>query len=459
MRLPCLLLSVAACTASASEVAPPGDTVFFPTGMATAPDDSVLFVANANGNLQYDSGSIAVLDLSMIDAVASAWTSAQAIPSGCIQETDHVETLQCDLAGETTKTLFRTGAGVRIGNFATDVAVQNLGSGNYRVFVPTRGDPSIAWADWNGQSQALSCASTGGAFALCDDAHRLSFVHNDPTLAQMPPEPFEVFADSDYAIVTHLTTGAITLVTSPADPMQVQIADVVVGLFQPDPLTGLTGTTGVAGRTPTTTPGAPDLVYVGSRSEARVQTLTVGHPADQGPGIPPYIVEGEYFFLDGVGNNAGGSTDTRGMRFSPTGDLLYLINRKPAALQIVDTSLDAQGVPNNTPVGASALCRQPSQLAVVNFGDPVAGERAYVTCFLDGQIYVVDPTGVSSVEDVIDVGRGPYAVAAAPSRKKIYVTNFLENTIAVIDIAPTSTTRNRVVLRIGTPTIPTTTPQ
>jgi hypothetical protein len=34
------------------------------------------------------------------------------------------------------------------------------------------------------------------------------------------------------------------------------------------------------------------------------------------------------------------------------------------------------------------------------------------------------------------------------------VSNFLEDTVAVIDVSPTSKTRDRVVLRIGIPTVP-----
>ena len=40
-------------------------------------------------------------------------------------------------------------------------------------------------------------------------------------------------------------------------------------------------------------------------------------------------------------------------------------------------------------------------------------------------------------------------IQTAPPRKKVYVTNFLEDTVAVIDASPTSIYHNRVVLRIG----------
>jgi DNA-binding beta-propeller fold protein YncE len=263
----------------------------------------------------------------------------------------------------------------------------------------------------------------------------------------MPDEPFNVFADSagQFAVITHLTSGAVTLIDSPIGGAA-EISDVAVSLFAPDQLTGLRGATGVAGRTPGS---AGDIVYVGARSESRIQTLTVGRPVN---GSLPYFVQGDWFFLDTVGNpQVGGSTDTRGMTFSPDGNTLYVVNRRPASLQVFDTSLGPTGFPNNQGRGGVAICREGSEVSVVDAGD---GERAYITCFQDGQLYVIDPRGTASVADIIDVGRGPYSVRAAPTRKKLYVTNFLEDTIAVIDISPTSQYRNRVVLRIGTPRAP-----
>src|SRR6185369_11235388 len=147
-----------------------------------------------------------------------------------------------------------------------------------------------------------------------------------------------------------------------------------------------------------------DIVYVGSRSEDRIQTFTVGRPIN----AAPVLLTGSFFFLDGVGNGSNinsGSNDTRSMAFSPSGDRLYLVNRKPPSLQIFDTSIGPTGVPRNALAGAVDICRQASTVTVVDSGD---GERAYVTCFQDGQVYVVDPRGTGRVEDVITVGRGPY---------------------------------------------------
>lgn len=452
-------LGGAGCTASSEDVDPEPDQLFFPTGAAVSPDGARLFVANANSDLKFNSGSISVVPLASVESVVGGWLGSRVGPDGqpvatcddttpppCCRDADFTETLVCDEGQFLSES---SAQGVKIGNFATDLALQDLGDGRLRLVVPTRGDPSISWADWVPELDRLSCTERGDGFDLCDDAHRLAFVNNDDDDGSIPDEPFGVFADSagQFAMVTHLTTGSVTLIDSPRDGLAV-VTDIAREVFVADPSNGIRGATSVAGRTPHA-PG--DIVYVGSRSEDRVQTFTVGRPVN---GAPPFLIMGSWFFLDGVGNGSNANSnasDTRGMAFSPSGDRLYLLNRKPPSLQILDTSLTPTGVPRNELVGAVDVCRQASTVSVIDPGD---GERAYLTCFQDGQIYVIDPRGRGRVEDIITVGRGPYAVAPAPDGKRLFVTNFLEDTIAVIDLVPGSPTRNRVVLRIGEPRTP-----
>ncbi len=402
------VIAMAGCTASSDDVQPDELRLFFPTGAVVSPDGTRLFVTNANADLTYSSGSIAVLPLPSIESVIAGWLADRTIPASCGRDAEFSETLVCEeelFLGETRD------VGVRIGNFATDIALQDLGGGALRLIVPTRGDPSIAWANWDPGAGRLSCDDEhpDERFPSCDGAHRLSFVLNDDTRPAIPEEPFGVFASSadEYAIVTHLTTGRVTLIDSPRNGV-VQVTDIQSGIFEPDPTSGLIGATGVAGRTPNARGG---IVYVGSRSEDRIQTFTVGRPLNN---AAPFLITGSWFFLDGVGNNSNansGASDTRGMAFSPTGDRLYLLNRRPPTLQVLDTSIGPTGVPNNEVIGAVDVCRQASTVTVVDSGD---GERAYLTCFQDGQIYVVDPRGRGRVEDIVTVGSGPYAVAAAP---------------------------------------------
>jgi DNA-binding beta-propeller fold protein YncE len=193
----------------------------------------------------------------------------------------------------------------------------------------------------------------------------------------------------------------------------------------------------VAGRTP----GQPgDVVYVTSRSENRVQTFTIAESGDHARLVPS-----SYFFLDRVGTNNGASSDTRGLVFGQGGDVGYFMNREPPSLAVVDTSIGADGVPRNLVTGGTDLCREASGLAVADLGD---GERVFVSCFTEGELYVIDPRAGVEVEAIATVGRGPFGVAVSAARKKLYVTNFFENSIAVIDLTPGAPTQYRVVLRI-----------
>ncbi len=521
--LVCALVCGAAigCTASGADVQPPRDQLAFPTGMKVSPDGKVLFVVNANSELRYDSGSIDVVDLGRVVSLIKSWRDplpdplmppplkdcpsfvnglpAMASPDdaklSCKCDPNNTQTLVCDEAY-----FINRDAGVRVGNFATDLSVQNLGSGAnpLRLFVPTRGDPSVAWADFDGTS--LHCTAGSDPYPLCDDAHRLSSLYSDPDLEGLPNEPFAVFADAfpsvdaagnpvthGFAMVTHLASGAVTLIDAPADSSKVQITDILVGVFG-DPSTAARGATSIAALRPVrkaSSPppppppppgpgeGAPELVpeslYVVSNTDNRVQQFTVG----MRNGAAGYLLPGTSFLLDAVGMMAGGSGDSRAIQFSADTERLYLVNRSPPSLQVWDTSIGPSGTPNHTLLGSSDLCREGSAAAVAGAridGDKFdnSNERVYVTCFQDGQIYVVNPFGQSQVEDIVSVGRGPYAAVAlrtvdpalpmppppTPPRNYLFVSNFLEDTIAVIDITPDSSTRNRVVLRIGTPRAP-----
>ena len=275
MRSVLFAVVLAGCTASSEEVRPEPDELFFPTGAAVSPDERFLFVANANSELRYDSGTVAVIDLDRVDAVANGWVTAGET-SGCEQDPDRRETLACPEAN-----FMLPDAAARIGNFATDIAIQDTDDGTLRLIVPTRGDPSIAWLDFDGTR--LSCNEGAQGFTLCDEGHRLAYVHDDPDLALVPDEPFDAYADSagQYAVVTHLSTGAVTLIDSPIGQNAV-VADEMTGLFAADPLSGFRGSTGISAR-----PGSNGIIYVGSRTEDRVQMLTVGRPVN---GALPYLV-------------------------------------------------------------------------------------------------------------------------------------------------------------------------
>jgi DNA-binding beta-propeller fold protein YncE len=426
-------LLVTGCTASAAEVRPPADELFFPTGLAVSPDERHLFVVNANSQLTYDSGTVLAIDLGEVDEAVDRWLVDGEIRDGCERDPSFPDIIECDEAE-----FIEAGAGVRIGNFAANVAIQQRAGADLRLVVPVRGDPSVTWINWDDESGTLDCGDSGG-FPLCDEDHRLTRFRGDDSLPQIDDEPYGVYVDSEsqYAAVTHLVAGAVTLVDLAGSSPE--LTDQAENLFFANSF-GAVGSVGVAGRRP----GGPgDLLYVTSRSENRVQTFGVVRA-----GGVPRLTLSSFFLLDSLGALAQASTDARGIAFSADGDRAYVLNRLPPTVALIDTRLDAQGFPVNDIDGGADICREAVGIVVADVGD---GERAYVSCFQDGELYVVDRRGGMHVEEVTTIGRGPFGIAAAPGRARLYIANFFDDSISVVDLTPGVPNRYRVALRIGVP--------
>ena len=137
--------------------------------------------------------------------------------------------------------------------------------------------------------------------------------------------------------------------------------------------------------------------------------------------------------------------------------LAVFVNRAPPLLYLYDTSTTATGVPRNAMIGAVEICSggpppgtanplsQPALVAFDDFGD---GLYAYVPCFSTGQVYVVD-IGRLRLAAITDSGKGPTGIVAAPGRGRVYVANYGDDTISVIDARPGASSRHRVVARVG----------
>src|SRR5262249_35103129 len=144
------------------------------------------------------------------------------------------------------------------------------------------------------------------------------------------------------------------------------------------------------------------------------------------------------FLFDGL-SSIGSPGDARSIAFSPDGTRAFIVSRTPPSLQIFDTSLDASGAPLNRPLGVVELCEQPSNLSLVDFGD---GLRVVVPCFGIGRVWVVDVASMSVIA-VEDTGRGPSGIATSVAHQKIYVGNYAEDTVMVIDAKPGSPSQYR----------------
>lgn len=435
-----LATSTWGCTASAVDVAPPRYELYFPTGMALSPDERYLFVVSANSDLRYSSGALHTIDLTKVDDIVQAGAGA-----GCKPIPGRPTVLGCPMHdGDAPASFMVQKGGVELGNFAVSVAVQPLAdSKNLRVFTTVRGDPSVTWADFNPDAGTLDCGGQGD-FTRCTDTHRLTHVRNDLAFPNLPPEPFNMAIAGDHLLVTHFTSGYVSLVSAPpsasAEPI---LQDTITTLWVASRITGLSGAAGVAPR-----PNDPSgLFYVTSRQEARVAMVGVAEGGLDIKDRPTEaLVRSQWFFLNGL-ESPGLPGDARAIAFNSDGSRAYLTARTPPSMQVFDTTLGPTGAPRNTQVGAIEVCAQPANLAVADFG---AGPRVAVPCFTDGQVWIIDGATLRLIS-VEDAGRGPTGVVASPLHKKIFIGNYAEDTITVIDAAPGSSTEHRAVLRLGDP--------
>lgn len=439
-----------ACTASSEQVSPPRYDPYFPSAVAVSPDEKLLFILNANSDLRYDSGTFQVYDLEALDRVAAEWL-AGSLPAGCVEDPLIPRAALCPTSqGENPAPFVIPGGTAKVGNFGTALAVQPLleadgsPSNELRLFSPVRGDPSLTWADFDTVARRIDCGESG-EFPRCDDAHRLDRYLDDDELPAMPTEPYGLYVDAagGLAYVTHLTSGFLTLATAPADEgSRPQLVDFLGELFEPNSR-GIRASA-VAARVP----GDPSgLVYVTSTSEARVATAYVAYGKSGADGeARPVLVKGPSFFYDEVVAD-GNRNDARGIAFSSDGNRAFIVGREPPSVLVYDTSLTPTGMPRNEFLGSLEVCPRPAGLAVA---ESEVGVRGYLPCFSTGELWIVDLDRLQLVS-VAQVGRGPQGVAIAPVRQRVYVANFAEDTIAVVDITPGARLEGHAVLRVGAP--------
>lgn len=148
---------------------------------------------------------------------------------------------------------------------------------------------------------------------------------------------------------------------------------------------------------------------------------------------------------------------SRGLALSTDGARLYVADRSPAALLIVDVSADALGVPRNQVAGLITLGGQPSEVAVAPAG-PNGGEQVFVSAFNDDAIFVVDAVQ-RRVLRRIALPHAPYALAAvqrqpaagAPAEWTLYAALFNRHALAAIPISAGATGQYEPRLVTGVP--------
>ncbi len=418
-----LALVAAACATESPGVDPPERQLYFPSGMAVSPDGRWLYVANANSDLRYNTGTLLALDLARVGPTCEP-DPTNAFADYCPEEG----------AGFVAD-------GVRVGTFAADVRVSKDGG---RLYVAVRSAPrSITWIDLDpARNEPLDCGQERFDENTCGGEHVVDLIEPEPggLAAGLPAEPFGLYVHEALGLtprllVAHLSRAGVTVLDDCGG--ELRALDVSPALFPADGR-GQSGGFAVAKRPPED--AEEGLFYVTSRTSSLVGSVLVDPPGVRCDATAR-VVPGPSFALTGL---ADGS-DARGIAFFGA-DRAFIADREPPTLVEVDTTLE-DGRPRNRSVRTVEVCPEPSVVRV----DPASPSPVlFVVCFATSQIFVVDGD-LMQIVDVIATGRGPSALEFHPTEPRAFVTNFAENTVGIIDLAPESPTYRRMIRRLGKP--------
>ncbi|NOZ02959.1 MAG: hypothetical protein GXP54_13880, partial [Deltaproteobacteria bacterium] len=324
------------------------------------------------------------------------------------------------------------GSAIEIGSFAGEIAVAEQDGVGVVGYVAVREGDVIEYFDIDRSSgvPVLRCGPRpdDGSLALCDAGHEV--------------EPIGAPQD---LIGTHKDPFALALGASPdGGDRWLYSGSIVDGTFSVLPLGH--DMKPVPGQAVKLEAGLHSIVegpvidghrrvYASNRMTNALHVLDVWSEA----GVPRIRV------LDAlqVAQVSASGNFFRGLALSKDKRTLYAAFHSPASLAVID--IDAEG--NADMRGLIPLGESPAGVAVAH--DDGSGEdRVYVTDYMGDSVYSVDPMAMDVVGRTF-VNEGPYGITIVRNKglnlHRAYVTCFEEGKVDVIDVDPTSDTYDTVV--------------
>ncbi len=477
------------CISPGDGPSPPAGDFYFPVAAAISPGGHTIYVANSDFDLQYNAGTVVALDLDRIRAmIPPLWDTSQTDPCGRLGSNDEIELYpgRCgaiDLPNPPDGQGTLVAVSTRVGAFATDLMVlarpEDEGPGA-RLFIPVRGDPSLTWIDIDddrggGQVQRQMYCGQSSDSPRCDGAHRAG---EDPDTnlrgAVLPPEPYDLAATEDGSaiVVTHQTTGSMSLVTNPWDGSP-RLEFVASGFPY--------GAVGIAALPPPAYAIQARLNYQPGflttfRTAAEVDLVRYFDDAAAAPARPfltragaaPISVNANGYDSRGIAVDAqrrkaceaGCSSDLNCLRACADIPIaVYIANRGPQSLLVGETRT------NTSPTGSDDLVTiydtvplsyGPSQVVVgsVIDRDGRPSTRVFVSCFDSRYVFIYDPAG-HRIDGTVKTGRGPHGMVQDPFAPFLYVVHFTDSYLGVIDLDMRhANTYGTIVASIGAPKPP-----
>jgi DNA-binding beta-propeller fold protein YncE len=486
------------CGLNQQGIAPPKDEIFYPGAIAIDPvaksavdltKPRWLYVLNSNADLRFNDGTLVVVDLDLVqaayassipdkDAGGPAAVPRDLCPDSkffnpltsssqyCCWDALDRNVLNCD-----ERQFINTGASVRLGSFGSALAIDTdpsqyaIGTSATarRLYAAVRGNAAITWLDLNDQGSSVSVqcsdSTSPGAFAECDNAHRVNLT-TDPNRPIEEPYAMAIDPTQGLMYVGHLRGGYLSSIDLAAADHRPALINVNPGIFPGD----INGSTGVTSLTVTATGINSGRIYATSRYIARAAAFA---PISKGQNGAP--VDNPDTFLANAGDlfvSPLGGSEIRGIQPIPLTGRTYVLQRNPPALIGFDTTI---GQNQNTATDIIEMCTGPTFLYMDPplrpdgvdkdtgklLKDTDTNKLLFVNCFEAGQVYVVDPYA-ARILAIIEVGRGPAGLALPPADPGkdhpdfAYVVGFGSNNVSVIDLQP-GHTQYHVIQRIGFP--------
>lgn len=432
LRAACLALGLASVGCPSNDgVDPPGDIFFYPVSAAASPSGDWLYVTSSDFDLRYNSGTVAPVDLACVRARIAdpAHARCAALPAAqalrCVPDRDQPGASVCEARG------FIRGDQVRrISPYAVDSAVARYPD-TTRLYVAVRGDGSVTWFDLDDRG-GLDCGADG-ALGLCADSHR---VGNDaaqsPTAARLPPDPSSISLDParGWLLVTHQTNEAgvprASLIRDRSAEGGRGSAPVLLSVLN-SISPGLSG----AALLPRAAGSQERSTWMlTSRAEPSFTFLQAYPGSVALNDATPFLYRSA---LIGVRGLSSGS-DSRAIALDPdpTKQRAFVASRAPEALLVVRVD------PAN-PTGASVLDAIPVPAGPSRLAVRTAGGRTQVlvVSFDARRVTIIDPDERRVIGQVV-TRRGPHQALLdpTPSQPFLYVVDFLDGAVEVIDLRP-----------------------
>jgi DNA-binding beta-propeller fold protein YncE len=449
-----LLALLAGCGNTDTTNGPPLDRFYFPMGIAhvdvPGKTEGVLFVANANADKRYGTGSL----------VAVALDNVGLPPIGATTSTvQKITALNVDPS-----------QAVQIASFSGELAVQPTGAGEYRLYVPTRSEgmnifQTTATIDANG-TPSLACVggSTQNCTATGTSLTPRVFVGVDAGV-QWPLTPYGVAAatrtctaatDCCAAGATECTRTCVAsqCVGNDGKPF----ADVWVGyapradsgnLLNSQPLTGHLARLD----SDDFTLKDENLIPIGSGAANSVAVsgpwvYVSGRIISPAPNLMR-LVNRDKVVLSTALESFFRVSDARSIAVSSDGKRLFLVGRAPDTLLIVNID-NPTGFPTLNFVRGVTLPDAPNDVKVI--ARPGQGDLVAVSCTAAGSVVLYDDEVGDLVSYIGGVGSQPYglAVDVRPTSARIYVSSYGDGRIGVIDVPELSRPQDaRLVAHLG----------